>query len=211
MNKIKDPFVIVVAHKKGGVGKTSTVCNIATELSKMIDLTVIDLDSQKQFTKFNNKRVDKINTKDINDSKELITFLKADKDLTIIDLGGYDSELARTTILLSDMIIVPLSDSSNDIDGLVEFVSIIDTLKKSQPNLKVKLLVNRVHHSDKATHKALKNFISGKDGFDIFDTVIRSRKEYKTMLSSGKSVSEQTKGTGAIEIAKLIKEIEELI
>lgn len=211
MRKIEKPFVIVIGHKKGGVGKTSTTCNIATELSKSNEVTVIDLDSQKQFTKFNNNRERKINIKEVNSSDELVKFLKADDGLTIIDLGGYDSELARTTLLLSDLIIVPLSDSSNDIDGLIEYRTILEELREHMFVFNVKLLVNRVHHSDKATYKALKEFTADMDGFDVFDTVIRTRKEYKTILSSGKSVSEQTKGTGAIEIAKLIKEIEELI
>ena len=212
MIKIQKPYVIVVAHKKGGVGKTSTAINIAVDVyKKKYPLTVIDLDSQKQTTKFNNKRDDQFNVKEIINSDLLIDFLKHDKGITIIDLGGYDSDLARTTLLLADMVIIPLSDSDNELDGLVEFKNIMDEIQGIQEGILCKVLVTRVHHADNSTHKALSNFVEPFEGFSIFNTILRSRKEYKRMLGTGKSVPEQTGGSGAIELAKLTKEIEEII
>lgn len=194
------------------MGKTSTVCNIATELHKSYKINVIDFDSQKQFEKFNNKRENRLNIKNIKDSKEFISYIKKDKNLTIIDLGGYDSDLSRYVLLFADLVIVPLSDSDNDLDGLIEFKKIMQEIQEIQETkIKVNVLVNRVHHADKSTHKELKAFIEEIEDFNIFNTIIRNRKEYKRILSSGKSVAEQTRGSGAIEIKKLIKEIEEII
>lgn len=209
---IIDPFTIVIAHKKGGVGKSSNACNIAVELyKKNYPITVIDFDSQKQTTKFNNKRTEPFPIQDIKDKTSLSNFLQNDAGVTLIDLGGYDSDLARATLILADLVIIPLSDSDNELDGLIEFKKIIDEIRGVRAEVKAKLLVTRVHHADTSTHKALSNFVSGADGFSIFNTVIRSRKEYKRMLGTGKSVSELTKGTGAIEINRLIKEIEDII
>jgi len=207
--KLKHPYVIVFAHKKGGVGKTSTACNVAVEFHKRnYPLSVIDLDSQKQTTKFNNKRKDPFHIEDINNADQLVKFLKADKGLTIIDLGGYDSDLSRTTLLLADMVIIPLSDSDNELDGLLEFKKIMVDIQARQSGIDCNVLVTRVHHADNSTHKALKGFVESIDGFNIFDTVLRTRKEYKRMLGTGKSVTEQTKGSGSIELLKLIDEIE---
>lgn len=208
------PFVIVIAHKKGGVGKTAKTINITVELQKKgFPLSVIDLDSQKQTTKFNNKRSsNKFNMIDIETSNQLIEYLKQEREeVTIIDLGGYDSDISRTALLLADLVIIPLSDSDNELDGLKEFKGVMNQVIKKRNDIRVKVLVTRVHHADTNTHKALKKFVSKINGFDIFDTVIRSRKEYKRMLSTGKSVSEQTKGSGAIELNKLTNEIINII
>lgn len=209
--KKTEPYVITIAHKKGGVGKTTIACNLSAELNKIYNTTVIDLDSQKQTTKFNNKRTNKFNIKDILDSKELISFLKQNQNLIIVDMGGYDSDLARTTLLLSDLIITPLSDTDNDLDGFVEFKNTVRELQNIQKDLKCNILVNRVHHRDKKTHLNLKKYISDFDNFDIFNTVLTNRKEYKRMLSSGNSVLENFKGTSKHELEELISEIVEMI
>ena len=49
---MKVPFVIVLAHQKGGVGKSTIAANISVELAKICDLSVIDLDMQKSLTYF---------------------------------------------------------------------------------------------------------------------------------------------------------------
>jgi len=210
MKKINKPFVIVFAHKKGGVGKTSTACNVAVELYKRdYPLSVIDLDSQKQTTKFNNKREKQFKCIDaVSDPESLISFLKKDTGITIIDLGGYDSNLSRTTLLLADLVIIPLNDSDNELDGLLEFKIIMDEILKVQSSVQCSILLTRLHHSDTKTHKAISSFVKDLESFYLFNTVLRSRKEYKRMLGTGKSVSEQTMGTGRIEIFNLIDELE---
>jgi len=210
MKKINKPFVIVFAHKKGGVGKTSTACNVAVELHKReYPLSVIDLDSQKQTTKFNNKREKQFKCIDaVSDSKSLISFLKKDTGITLIDLGGYDSNLSRTTLLLADLVIIPLNDSDNELDGLLEFKIIMDEILKVQSSVKCSILLTRLHHSDTKTHKAISSFVKDLESFNLFNTVLRSRKEYKRMLGTGKSVSEQTMGTGKKEMFNFIDELE---
>jgi len=210
MKKINKPFVIVFAHKKGGVGKTSTACNVAVELHKReYPLSVIDLDSQKQTTKFNNKREKQFKCIDaVSDAKSLISFLKKDTGITLIDLGGYDSNLSRTTLLLADLVIIPLNDSDNELDGLLEFKIIMDEILKVQSSVKCSILLTRLHHSDTKTHKAISSFVKDLESFNLFNTVLRSRKEYKRMLGTGKSVSEQTMGTGKREMFNLIDELE---
>ena len=49
--------IIVIAHQKGGVGKSTIAANIAVELSKLYEVNVIDLDFQKSLTYFNHRRI----------------------------------------------------------------------------------------------------------------------------------------------------------
>jgi len=205
--------VITFAHKKGGTGKTSNCINAAVELSKEFDTIVVDLDSLKQTTKFNNRRSKPFNQVEISDHKgfiELIKNTQGEGKLIIVDLGGYDSDLSRYVLLLTDLIIIPLSKSDNDLDGLVEFSSIMQEVIETQDtDIKCKILVNRVHHADTKTHKLLKDSLSAPafKKFDIFDTVIRENRYYGEMLGTGKAITEHTSGTPAILVNNLIKEI----
>jgi len=205
--KLKLPFVIVVAHQKGGSGKTTTCINLSVELSKLLNTTVIDADSLKQFTTFNSKRKEPLNQKHISTSEALEQHLRADDGLTIIDLGGYDSDFSRAALILSDMIIIPMSDSDNDIDGLGEFMSILEKTQSVRADIKPFVLVNRVHHADKSTHNDLSAFAKDKP-FEVFDTVIRNNKLHTKMIFTGENVVEKKPTSKpAKEILSLVEEI----
>ena len=58
---MKQPYTIVIAHQKGGVGKSTIATNLAVELAKKIQISVIDLDTQKSTSYFNSLRKKIIN------------------------------------------------------------------------------------------------------------------------------------------------------
>lgn len=200
------PYVLVVAHRKGGTGKSTTSCNLAVELSKKMKTTLIDADSQKHLEKFNSKRDNPIPTKSIATVKDLREFLKNDDGLTLIDLGGYDSDFARGVLAYADMIITPLSDSDFELDGLVDFTRVLTSIisKSGRDDIKPFILANNIHHSDKSTHAAFTRY-SENNIYEVFDTVVPNRKLYKGILSKGKSVCELE------PFSKASKDIESLV
>lgn len=204
-------YVIAVGHRKGGVGKTTTAINVAVELQRKKDVVVVDLDDQRQFTKFNNKRSKKLTMKDIRSKSELEQFLRSYDGVVIIDLGGYDSELARSAMVLSDLIIVPLSGTDNDIHGLIEFTKIIKKIQEVQKAYMIEccILTNRVHARDKSTQRRFKEFCADHEGFDAFDTIISQNMIHANMLSSGKNAVELTNKdhTAYKQVKSLAKEI----
>ncbi|WP_324171101.1 ParA family protein [Sulfurimonas sp.] len=205
LNKL--PFVIVFAHQKGGSGKSTICMNVSTELSKQFTTTFIDFDKLQQMTKYNNNREEPINSVVIKDERKLEQFLRNDKGLTVIDLGGYDSDLSRVVLLLADMIIIPMSDSDNDIDGFREFSHLIEKTFKIRTDSKAFILVNRVHHADKSTHRGLTKYVENTI-FNVFDTVVRDNKLHTRLLSTGKNVVEkQFFSKPSKEIQSLVQEI----
>lgn len=211
--------IVSTAHDKGGTGKSTTAINTIVELNREYELTVIDLDPKKQFSTFNKLReqktkLEKINQFEVTDSKSLIDFARNYEGLIFIDLGGYDSNLFRQALFISDLLIVPLSSSDNDVLGLKDFAKILGEVRATQKEKEIDaeccILVNRVHHANKSAYNRLSKY-AVKHDFTIFDTVIRQNTVYENMISKGKNACEITSGTSGINVKKLVDEIKEKI
>jgi len=205
-------MIVTFGHDKGGVGKSTTAINLSVLANKDYDLTVIDLDPKRQFSFFNSKRKEKKQIKqyDAKNPKDLVKFAKNYDGLIFIDLGGFDSNMFRTALLISDIVVVPLSDSDNDILGLKDFNDMLIDIQNSKKNKKISfeivLLLNRLHHANKSAHKGLSKFAKKYD-FSIFDTIIRENAIYKNMLFCGKSATEQTDKNPSKNVKELYKEL----
>ena len=99
-------MIVVVGNTKGGVGKSTIACNIATQLSiHKKDVCLVDVDRQKTSATFVNSRdknLPKITCVQLKgDIFEPLKNLASKYDEIIVDAGGYDSVELRTAILAS--------------------------------------------------------------------------------------------------------------
>ena len=125
-------MIITIAHSKGGVGKSLLAWHLAIALK----IPIVDLDFQKTLVYTNNlrkangyKELQIIHHKS---SDEFIDFFENwddDKDI-IVDVGGFDSNLNRMAIFISDVIITPAVDRVTEMAGLYKFHQILDDLSK---------------------------------------------------------------------------------
>ena len=209
--------IITIAHQKGGVGKSTIAINLAVELNKKYNLKVIDLDYQKSITIFNETRKEKelepLDIIHIDTQKELIDFLKKNKDLVLIDNGGFDTDLNRISIVGADLIITPVSNDLIEIYGLEAFKKILKELKEIEPKIKSYVLLNKIDPKAKKAIKELKSYIkNNKEYFNLFDTVLRRRTDFSKSFEKGKSVIEMNKKSKASkELKGLIKDIEKIL
>jgi chromosome partitioning protein len=207
---MKKPFIIVIAHQKGGVGKSTIAANLAVELSKKCTLSVIDLDMQKSLEYFNsvrkNSNREQFNICDVKTIDELKNIINNNKNVLLIDVGGFDSDMNRIAILGADLIITPVSDSGIELIGLLSFRKILREIREHRKDLKASILLNKVHPSASTSLDELYSFINNNHEFVRLDTIIRDRVEYKRAFDSGMSVIEHG-GKAAIEINNLISEI----
>ena len=203
-------FVIVIAHQKGGVGKSTIASNLAVELSKKYSISILDLDMQKSLSYFNTLRKDsdKIEVLHIKNFDEFQKIVNCNNKILLIDVGGFDSDLNRAAILSADIILTPVSDSAIELVGLLSFKRILSEVRKHRSDLQAHILLNRIHTSASTSLNQIREFIENNNEFKLLDSIIRDRVEYKKAFESGLSVNEYSKtGKAASEINKLIKEV----
>jgi chromosome partitioning protein len=207
---MKTPFIIVLAHQKGGVGKSTIASNLAVELSKRCKLSILDLDMQKSLTYFNSLRkkngLKEFNIMHADGITEVKNAINNNKDVLLIDVGGFDSDVNRIAILGADLIITPVSDSGIELVGLLSFRAILREIRKHRPDLKASILLNRVNVRAGSSLDEIFDFISNNQEFDKLSTILRDRADYKRAFDSGKSVIEYN-GKAIEEMENLIKEI----
>ena len=68
-----------------------------------------------------------LNVTAVHSKNELVSVIESDSDdrISILDLGGLDSDINRIAIAYADLIVTPASDSALEIGGLTEFARIL--------------------------------------------------------------------------------------
>lgn len=212
-------FVIAFAHKKGGVGKSTLAINTALELAQKYSVTFLDLDSQASATYFNAMREkDGVKTLDMYNPKtptQVDKLLDDLNNIVIVDTGGYDNKNNRTALLKSDMIITPVSLSHIEKLGLEDFKKVINDLKKENEDIVGTILLNNINPNTKREIEDFKKWIKEDEQiwyYDMFDTIIRTRQDFKSSFQYGLTVSElDADSKASLELKAFIKEIEEII
>lgn len=212
-------MVIAISHQKGGVGKSTLAYNLAVELSKKYVVNVVDLDVQQTITacnvirsKFGQKKLDVLN---FEDKKEFIDFLNHDNDknITIVDTGGFDSGLNRVAMYAADLIITPVSTEFLEVIGLEKYKKIIkEVSKKVGKSIKTHVVLNKIHHSQQ-NFTDIKDFIAkSPNQFSLMSSIIRRRSDFSISLSHGFSVCEFDENSDSSkEVKNLILEISKLL
>ncbi|MCF6459096.1 ParA family protein [Pseudoalteromonas sp. MMG024] len=205
-------MIIVMAHEKGGVGKTTAAINIADEIKPAL---IIDRDTHGNIGVLNSLRPDseKFNVREANSENELISLLEEynKKGHILVDCGGFDSDINSMAIAAADLLIVPANDDINEKIGLMRFD---ETLSRVSEQMGKKIvghvLFNRTHPSRKNFGGA-EDFISESNHLVRLKSVLPRRNDFPLAAANGKGVSnfkKTRKSKSALEVKALGKEIE---
>jgi chromosome partitioning protein len=175
---------IIIAHTKGGVGKSTLAWNLAHSLHAAGEVVrIVDLDFQQTLffiNALNEKPI--IEVLQPQTADELLNIFEDNHGYLIVDLGGFDSDINRIAMSKADKILIPVSSSVTEIIGFQTFKAILEDIDTTSINI----VLNNIH-------PLLKEFTSieqivSNENMKLLKTVVRSRKIYKDTLGFGKSV-----------------------
>jgi chromosome partitioning protein len=203
-------MIISFVNQKGGVGKTTSAINIAASLKRRNHkLVFIDADPQGSASHWH--AVENNNAFEILHhpepiSKSEIEELAQNYDYLVIDAPPAIGNITKSILAVTDLSIIPLSPSSLDIWSCKGTLEMIDEALVENPDLDVKLLINRKIPGTRVGREA-RDSLSIFD-MDLLDTELCQRVAYIDAMTSGVSVMQYAPSSkAAAEIENLCDEI----
>lgn len=203
-------MIITIAHSKGGVGKSL----LAWHLSIAMNVPIVDLDFQRTLVYVDQLRQlgglpgrEIIHPQSTEEFMELFNAWDESRDV-IIDVGGFDSDLNRMAIFLSDVIITPAVDRATEIAGLHKFHDVMKEISSStETELKANILLNDVSPAAR-DFSLMEGMIAQFPHFELMKSVVSHRADFYKTMNEGKGISELTSPTKAFdELQNVINEI----
>ena len=197
-------MIISFVNQKGGVGKTTSAINIAASLKRRnYEVKFIDADPQGSASHW--QAVESNNAFEIVHhpqplSKSDIEELSQNCDFLVIDAPPAIGDITKSILAVTDLSIIPLSPSSLDIWSCKGTLDMIDEAQVENPDLDVKLLINRKIPGTRVGREA-RDSLSIFD-MDLLDTELCQRVAYIDAMTSGVSVMQyapSSKAAGEIE------------
>ena len=202
-------FIITVANRKGGVGKTTIATNLAVALQNKGKTLLVDADEQRSAFRWNEYRDNKIDMLAVH--KNLLDALEQkaqDYDFILIDLAGRDSEVFREALLITDKLVVPTQASLLDLEVLPYIDEQIKTAQKDNEDLKAFVVINKAPTNPKSSEiEQAKSYIADYPNFKLLQTVLRDRKQFRDAIVESKSVSEMNSSKAKDELNEMLIEI----
>jgi len=203
-------MIISIANQKGGCGKTTLAIHIAHAIA--LDkkrVLLVDCDPQGSASGWAGAREGESPFPIVQIARDTLhrdlpTILK-DYDHCVIDTPPRVSALARSAILASDLVLIPVQPSSYDVWAASETVVLVQEAQQFKPDIKAVFCINR-RITGTAIGKEIELALADLP-FPILKTAIAQRVAFAES-SSGQTVMEMgSKSAASNEIKALSKEI----
>lgn len=210
-------MILSVLNQKGGVGKTTLAVHIATGLAQQgARVLLVDADPQGSALDWSASRngsaaplfpVIGLPKKSLHRE---IPALARDYKYVVIDGPPRVNEVARSAILASDVVLIPVQPSPYDVWAAKEIVDLLSEVTAFNDKVKSAFVINR-----KIVNTAIGRDVSeALSGYPIpvFKAQISQRVPFAETAGSGQTVLEaDPESLAAKEIQTLVTEIQEFI
>lgn len=192
-------MIVVIAHIKGGTGKTTTATQVA--LQRQIahperKVWLVDADEQQSSLDTISIRGELGLKPDLacsaySSGKQLVSQLNSQAkiwDDIIIDCGGRDTETMRVALLGADKLVVPILPRAYDVWSLARLEAVMETVKNCGARFDTYAFINRKDRSAEC-REAVK-FLEESEVFSLMKSSLSDRMAYAKAGGQGKAISE---------------------
>lgn len=206
-------MIISLLNQKGGAGKTTLAVHIAfafTERKKRVLL--VDADPQGSALDWSASRADMDSLPVIGLPKAILhkelPKMAGDYEVIVIDGAPRVYDVARSALLASDLVLIPVQPSPYDVWAAKEIVELLEDIKPFKENLKNAFVINR-----KIVNTAIGRDVSdalAEYDVPVLKSQISQRVSFAECAATGQTVLEtEPNGLASREIRALTDEIME--
>ena len=211
------PIIVAVGTSKGGAGKSTLCTNLVVQhLDHQPDTALVDADPQKSASMWAACRGNYGRTPDVlafektaddprngagpsgNDFGRQIIRLSEKYPAIFIDVAGRNSSELRASLLISDILVLPLRAATFDAWSFATDIELINFARLQNPDLKVMVVYNGISTNLNAAKSEIADMdnyllnILKNSNLIIAKTKVYSRSGYVRAVGEGASVTELT-------------------
>lgn len=192
-------MIVVIAHIKGGTGKTTTAVQLA--LQRQIDyperrIWLVDADEQQSALDTATIRSQlsiepPLDCSSFPSGEALAAQMGAQAknwDDIIIDCGGRDSDALRIALMVCDKLVIPVLPRAYDVWSLSRLEAVIENAQNLGAKFETLAFLNRMDKTAESREAAA--ILDGMKHFRLLNTSLSDRVAYAKAVGNGRSVFE---------------------
>ena len=221
LNAETDGLIVAITGDKGGVGKSTIACSLATEFAALTSpahVLLWDLDRNQTSWSWAQARKEKgvqgvtciaDIPKSVEDLEDRLGHLAMTYPILILDLAGGKTPLSSAAIAASDHVIMPTQASANDLELLPSQLKVFRSIAaavSADRKIELSVILNNVPHNQPGLRRDAQDYLL-ELGIHPSGILIQ-RKAWRDIMNAGQGINEQgTDGKAAAEFHRLFTDM----